>query len=161
MGRGSGKDVRQEEAMALAKEGAIDSGIIPSTTENPVSESSGKVVADLIVLNAGADAGVSPHTPSSSLGKHSSICRAPGALLMEAWMGQILEELRAIKQSQEVAHQETKHQLCQLNTHLTHLSTRLTQVEQRVSDLEDAGNQAESTIRQIQSELEELQLKLD
>ncbi|KAJ1157086.1 hypothetical protein NDU88_009801 [Pleurodeles waltl] len=80
---------------------------------------------------------------------------------MEGMMGQILEELWAIKQYQEEVRKDTKDQLSQLNTHLIHLSTRVSQAEHRVSDLEDGKKQQESVTSQIQSELEELQFKLD
>ncbi|KAJ1202467.1 hypothetical protein NDU88_006267 [Pleurodeles waltl] len=79
---------------------------------------------------------------------------------MEDWMRQIREELRAIKLSQEEAHKETKDQISQLNTSLTHLSPKLSLVDQRVSDLEDSGHQSGLTIPRIQTELEELQMKL-
>ncbi|KAJ1105119.1 hypothetical protein NDU88_002527 [Pleurodeles waltl] len=75
-------------------------------------------------------------------------------------LGQVLEELRAIKLSQKEARKENQ-QLKQLNANLTLLSIGVTQVEQSVSHLEDAKNRQVSARSQIQAEPEELQLKLD
>ncbi|KAJ1171741.1 hypothetical protein NDU88_003599 [Pleurodeles waltl] len=80
---------------------------------------------------------------------------------MKSMMCQIIEELRAIKLSQEEERKETKYQLSQLNAHLTYLYTQVSQAEQRVSDLEDGKKQQESAISQVQSELEEVQFKLN
>ncbi|KAJ1190721.1 hypothetical protein NDU88_000043 [Pleurodeles waltl] len=115
-------------------------------------------VSDPVFSKAGAAKDLNPATSSFSC---DITFNPPCTSSVEDWMRQIFVELRAIKLSQEEAHKETKDQLSQLNTHLTHLSARLSLVEKRVSDLEDLGNQSGSTIPQIQSELEELQMKLE
>ncbi|KAJ1104254.1 hypothetical protein NDU88_001666 [Pleurodeles waltl] len=136
------KEVDQEKVISTARAGATDDVTIPNTTLDPVVESSSPAMFDLILPSASINKYVTafPCVPSPS--NHSSTCKVPVTFSTEEWMRQVLEELRAIKISQEVAHKVTKGQLSQLNTHLTHLSTRLTQVEQRVSDLEDTGRQA-------------------
>ncbi|KAJ1202941.1 hypothetical protein NDU88_006736 [Pleurodeles waltl] len=155
------KEAGQEAVIPSGKKGALDSDTASGTTTNSVLENSGLGISDPVLPNVSACTVAFPSTPSSSPSNHSQIHKIPRTFSMEQWMGQILEELRAIKLSQEVAHKETKDQLSQLNTHFTHLSTRLTQVDQRISDLEDVANQTETTIPQIQSELEELQIKFD
>ncbi|KAJ1090607.1 hypothetical protein NDU88_003737 [Pleurodeles waltl] len=154
------KEAGQDDVLLGGKRGVLASSISPATTTNAILDNSGPI-PDLPSPIVEACRDPLPSTPSSSPSSCSPTFKPSHTCSMEEWMGQILEELREIKLSQEVAHKETKDQLSQLNTYLTHFSTRLTQVEQRVSDLEDLGNQSESTIPRIQSELEELQIKLD
>ncbi|KAJ1210768.1 hypothetical protein NDU88_006130 [Pleurodeles waltl] len=156
----NGKETGQEAALLGGKRGVLASSRTPATTTNAILDGSGPIF-DLASPIAEACRVPLPSAPTSSSSNRSLTFKPSLTCTMEEWMGQILEELRAIKLSQEVAHKETKDQLSQLNTHFTHPSTRLTQVQQRVSDLEDLGNQSESTIPRIQSELEELQIRLD
>ncbi|KAJ1194537.1 hypothetical protein NDU88_003825 [Pleurodeles waltl] len=138
----------------------MGSGLLTAKASNLVSGGSCLAVSDSISSNANILPQI-PCSSSSTLVPASSVCRVTDIPLMEKLMGQILEELLAIKLSQEEARRETKDKVSQLNTHLTHLSTQASQGEQRVSDLEYAEKQLESVSSQIQWELEELQLKLD
>ncbi|KAJ1203731.1 hypothetical protein NDU88_007512 [Pleurodeles waltl] len=155
------KELRQAPIPLGGKRGALASPISPATTTaNAVVDNYGPT-PDLVlpIVEAGRDS--IPNIHSSSPSSRTSTFKPSLNRSTEEWIGQILEGLWAIKQSQEAAHKEAKDQLSQLNTHFTHLSTRLTQVKQTVSNLEDLGSQSELTIQRIQSELEELQIKLD
>ncbi|KAJ1161999.1 hypothetical protein NDU88_002479 [Pleurodeles waltl] len=150
----------KETKTIMVKENFHGSQLPSTTTANSLSEGSCHALSDSIssevnILLQALHPLPAIRDPANSLGDVTVVSS------MEVMLGQIVEELQAIKVSQEEARKETKVQLSQINFNRIHLSTRVSQAKQRVSDLEETNKQQESATSQIQSELEVLQFKLD
>ncbi|KAJ1130176.1 hypothetical protein NDU88_008532 [Pleurodeles waltl] len=130
------KEKRQLKEASLSKELLLGSKLPLATASNAIAEDACCTPLDSLPFKANTVSQTlcsPPHTHMSI----SPLGRAIAISPMEGMMGQILEELQAIKLSHEEACKETKDQFSQLNAHLTLLSAGVVQTEQRVSDLAD------------------------